>query len=74
MQGSQAGLGSVYMQGSQSGLGSKRSGSLARQDSGASVQSPLQRPTSATAGTFVQNSSAISENWTSVRVKSVVSV
>ena len=74
MQGSQAGLGSVHMQGSQSGLGSKRSGSLARQDSGASVQSPLQGPTSATAGTLVQLLSWCLEDWTSVRVKSVVSV
>ena len=67
MQGSQAGLGSVHMQGSQSGLGSKRSGSLARQDSGASVQSPLlQGPTSATAGILVQHLNGFSEDWTFV--------
>ena len=48
MQGSQAGLGSIHMQSSTSGLGSKRSGSLSRQESGASVQSPLQ-PFKATA-------------------------
>ena len=50
MQGSQAGLGSIHMQGSQSGTGSKPSGSLSRQESGASVQSPLHTPRGGTAG------------------------
>jgi len=53
MQGSQAGLGSVHMQGSQSGLGSKRSGSLSRQESGASVQSPYQASKGTAAGTLL---------------------
>ena len=50
MQGSQTGLGSVHMQGSQSVLDSKRSGSLGRQESGASVQSPLQSSKGTAAG------------------------
>jgi len=50
MQGSQAGLGSIHMQGSQSGVGGKPSGGLSRQESGASVQSPLQTPRGGTAG------------------------
>ncbi|KAL0040303.1 hypothetical protein WJX77_002783 [Trebouxia sp. C0004] len=49
MQGSQAGLGSIHMQGSQSGIGSKPSASLSRQESGVSVQSPLQTPVGGTA-------------------------
>ena len=50
MQGSQAGLGSVHMQGSQSALDSTRSASLSRQESGASVQSPLQPSKGTAAG------------------------
>lgn len=51
MQGSQAGLGSIHMAGSQSGVGGKPSGGgLSRQESGASVQSPLQTPRGGTAG------------------------
>ena len=48
MQGSQAGLGSIHMQGSQSVLDSAKSGSLSRQESGASVQSPF-KPANGTA-------------------------
>lgn len=50
MDGSQAGLGSVHMQGSQSVVDSKRSGSLNRQESGASVQSPYQLSKGTAAG------------------------
>ncbi len=59
MQGSQAGLGSIHMQGSQSGVGGqsgaggKPSGGLSRQESGASVQSPLQTPRGGTAGSTI---------------------
>ena len=50
MQGSQTGLGSIHMQGSQSGVGGKPSGALSRQESGASVQSPLETNRGGTAG------------------------
>lgn len=50
MEGSQTGLGSVHMQGSQSVVDSKRSGSLNRQESGGSVQSPFQLSKGTAAG------------------------